>query len=314
MRNTLNLPNILTKWQIPKINGMKLFSLFMEAKRYHALLILLAIMLFTFQGVGMFYKYLGILIISPREQRVIKEETTISRIVSKEPSEAYKSIMDRNLFGSTDKTLADKSVKAAETPPISSLIELKGTVAGDAKVGFAIMEEKAKKKQVLVKVGNTIAGATVLKIMRDKVIVKYMDKEETLKRSGSSESAILPPGKENAGGSVPAGSQASGSVTLNREEIASSMKDMGNMLSQAQVRPYFSAGVPDGFMVSSIRQGSIFQKMGLMDGDVIQGLNSRKVQSADDMMELYNSLRSGTGMSLSVKRGAKQESMSYSFK
>ena len=175
MRNTLNLPNILTKWQTPKINGMKIPSIFMEAKRYHTLLILLAILLFTFQGVGIFYKYLGILIISPKEQRVIKEETAISMVVSKEPSEAYKSIMDRNLFGSTDKTLADKSVKAAETPPISSLIELKGTVAGDAKVGFAIMEEKAKKKQVLVKVGNTIAGATVLKIMRDKVIVKYMD-------------------------------------------------------------------------------------------------------------------------------------------
>jgi general secretion pathway protein C len=314
MRKKVNLPNILTKWQIPKINAMKIPSFFMEAKRYQALLILLAIMLFTFQAVGIFYKYLGILIISPKEQRVVKEEAAIFKVVVKEPSDAYKLIMDRNLFGSTDKTLADKSAKTAETPPITSLIELKGTVAGDTKFGFAIMEEKAKKKQVLVKVGNTIAGATVLKIMRDKVIVKYMDKEETLKRAGSAESAILPPGKESAGGSAPAGSQANGSVTLSREEINSSMKDMGNMLSQAQVRPYFSAGVPDGFMVSSIRQGSIFQKMGLLDGDIIQGLNNRKVQSADDMMELYNNLRSGAGMSLSVKRGGKQESMNYTFK
>ena len=295
--------------RIPKIDGIKIPPFFMEAKRYQTLLIILVIVLFAFQSVGIFYKYLGILIISPKEQRVFKEETAISRIITKEPSEVYKAIMDRNLFGSTDKTLADKSTKGLEAPPITSVIELRGTVAGDAKVGFAIMEEKAKKKQVLVKVGNTIAGATILKIMRDKVIVKYMDKEETLKRSGSAESPIIPPGSGGA-----AGSPANGSITLSRDEITSSMKDMAQMLSQAQVRPYFSAGVPDGFMISNVRQGSIFQKLGLVDGDIIQGLNNKKVQSADDMMELYNNLRSGPGMSLSFKRGIKQENINYTFK
>jgi len=85
-------------------------------------------------------------------------------------------------------------------------------------------------------------------------------------------------------------------------------------LRQAQVRPYFSGGIPDGFMVSNIRQGGIYQKMGLIDGDILQGINNRKMQSADDMVMLYNTLKSGSQMSIKIKRQGKEEILNYDFK
>ena len=80
------------------------------------------------------------------------------KLLSKEPAEAFKAILDRNLFGSTDKAVGDKTAMAQETPPLSSLLELRGTVAGEGKSGFAVITEKGKNKQVLVKIGNQIAG------------------------------------------------------------------------------------------------------------------------------------------------------------
>ena len=77
------------------------------------------------------------------------------------------------------------------------------------------------------------------------------------------------------------------------------------MLSQAQIRPYFNAGVPDGFMVSNIRPGSLYQKMGIADGDIIQEVNNRKIQTADDVMGLLNTIKSGAAMSLTIKRRGK---------
>ena len=85
------------------------------------------------------------------------------------------------------------------------------------------------------------------------------------------------------------------------------------MLSQAQIRPFFSDGTPDGFMVNQIRQGSIFQKMGLQDGDIIQNLDDRKVQTGDDMVTLFNTLKSAPNMNLTVKRSGRQEKINYVF-
>ncbi|PIP06712.1 MAG: hypothetical protein COX51_08150, partial [Syntrophobacteraceae bacterium CG23_combo_of_CG06-09_8_20_14_all_50_8] len=80
---------------------------------------------------------------------------------------------------------------------------------------------------------------------------------------------------------------------LDINDVSASLKDMGAMLSQAQVRPYYSAGVPDGFMVANIKPGSIYEKMGLSEGDIIQGADDRRLITADDMMALYNSMKSG---------------------
>ena len=79
---------------------------------------------------------------------------------------------------------------------------------------------------------------------------------------------------------------------MNRSELNASLKDIGQMLSQAQIRPFFNAGTPDGFQVNQIRQGSIFQKMGIQEGDIIQNLDDRKVQTGDDMVTLFNTLKS----------------------
>ncbi len=88
---------------------------------------------------------------------------------------------------------------------------------------------------------------------------------------------------------------------------------MGSLLRQAQVRPYFNAGVPDGFLISNIRPGSLYQRMGIIDGDIIQEVNNRPIQTADDMMGLLNTLKSGSGMSLTIKRRGKQETLNYQF-
>lgn len=313
MRNSVNLRSIFAKWQLPSVSTAKVAAYLKEEKLYKPVLILLLISLFAFQITGIFYKSVGIIMLSEKEERVREDEVPAPIMVARESFDAYKQIVERNLFGSTDKTLADKQAKVAEAPPLSSLLELRGTVAGDDKFGFAIIEEKAKNKQFLVKIGNAVAGATLLRVMRDQVVMNYQDKEETLKRTGSMEAPVISPARGAASASTAAAATGGDTIKISRSEIMQSMRDMGQMLSQAQIRPYFVAGVPDGFMVSNIREGSIFKRMGLSEGDIIQGLNQKKMQGADDMLELYNSLRAASTMSLSIKRGGRQETINYNF-
>jgi general secretion pathway protein C len=274
--------------------------------------VILAVMaVFIYQGVGIFYKTLALQLIRMRPAPAVEIKAPAAAVAAREPVEAYRVIPERNLFGTTTKAVADKQTAAAPQQDIALLFEVKGTVAGEGKYGFAIIEEKGTKKQRLVKVGDVVSGAKVIRIKRNAIDVLVEEQERTLKMAEMKEAPIFPP---TAPAAPPGPSPQSGAIVLNRSELQEAMADMGSMLSQAQVRPYFNAGVPDGFIVTSIRPGSLYQKMGIANGDIIQEVNNRKIQTADDLSGLLNTLKSTNDISLVVKRGGSPKAMNYQFR
>jgi len=278
--------------------------------RRTVILVVMAIMLF--QVTGIFYKILTLQLMRTRPAPAAAEKGQATAVPIREPADAYRIITERNLFGTTTKAVMDKP--AAEAPQqknIALLIDLKGTIAGETKYGFAIIEEKASKKQRLVKAGDLIEGAKVVRINRSTIDLLVGDQEQTLKMSEMNEGPILPPMQ---GMPPPAAAPApAGTIVISRSEVDAGLQDMGSLLRQAQIRPYFNAGVPSGFLISNIRSGSIYRKMGVMDGDIIQKVNNKPIQTADDMTGLLGTLKSGSGLSLTIQRRGKQETMNYQF-
>jgi type II secretion system protein C len=273
--------------------------------------ILTVMAIIIYQGVGIFYQTLTLQLIRMRPAPAA-ESVQAAAVPIREPADAYRVIPERNLFDTTTKTAGDKQVVAVQQD-IALAIDLRGTIAGGAKYGFAVVEEKGTQKQRLVKAGDIVAGAKVVRITRNAVDFLVGNQERTLKIAETKEAPILPPSQGGTASTGPPLPPPSGSVVINRSEIGESLKDMGSLLRQAQIRPYFNAGVPDGFIINSIRRGSLYQKMGIVNGDIIQEVNSRKIQTADDITGLLNAMRSGSSLSLTVKRGGKQEMLNYQF-
>ena len=275
--------------------------------------VILAVMaVFIFQGVGIFYKTLALQLIRMKPAPAVEIKAPAAAVATREPVDAYRVIPERNLFGTTTKAVADKQTAAAPQQDIALLFDVKGTVAGEGKYGFAIIEEKGTRKQRLVKAGDVVAGAKVIRIKRNAVDVLVEGQERTLKMAEMKEAPILPLPPEAA---APTGlPPLPGTLILNRSELQDAMQDMGSMLSQAQIRPYFNAGVPDGFIVTSIRPGSLYQKMGIANGDIIQEVNRRAIRTADDLSGLLNILKASNDLSLVVKRGGNPTTMNYQFR
>ncbi|MCX5832078.1 MAG: PDZ domain-containing protein [Deltaproteobacteria bacterium] len=283
-------------------------------EKYHYLLVLLAITAITYALVGVGYDLLSFkLLKSGITPRPAVEEAASLNTSKKEPADAYTVIPQRNLFGSTEKAAANKNYGAAapaEGLYLATVLEVKGTVAGTGKDGFAIIEEKGKNKQLLYKVGNVVAGAKVVKITRNAVTFLVGDKERVLKMADTNQAPLLPP---RPSGPPAAGSLSAAPMVVTRSEVDASLKDMGTMLSQAQIRPYYADGVPDGFMVTNIKPGSIYERIGLTEGDIVQGTNDRRLVTADDMTALYNSMKAGSSLTLKIKRGGQQQNIQYVF-
>jgi general secretion pathway protein C len=275
--------------------------------RKTAIFVIMAVILY--QLTGIFYKVLTLQLIRMRPSPAEEMARTVAAPI-REPANAYRVIPERNLFRTTIEATASRQAEAVPQQDVALPIDLKGTVAGGPRYGFAVIEEKGTRKQRLIKVGDVIAGAKVVRIRRNAIDLLVNDRKSTLEMLEANKEPILPPSKSVAAAPAPV---SSGTTVVSRDLLQDAMANMGNILSQAQIRPYFNAGVPDGFIVNSIRPGSLYQKMGIAGGDIIQEVNGRKIRTVDDVMGLLNTIKSGSSLSLGIKRRGKPEVLNYQF-
>jgi general secretion pathway protein C len=273
-------------------------------------LILLTAILFV--GVDLFY---GVLVsrindVQPKHELVYSKSRTSD--FEKSSEEFYRIITKRNLFGSVDQAGPvdkGKEEEFKDVEPTSLKISLLGTVSGDRNTGYAVIEESAGKKQGLFKVGDSIQDAVVERIRRGEVILKIGGKYEklTMDEAAQTRAAGL---KDDAG---PATETAS-TIPVSRDMVEGSLSNINQLLTQVRVRPHFSDGLPDGLAVSHIRPDSIFAQLGLKNGDVVKGVDGKEIKSPNDIFRFYNSLKSGSAISVDVLRRGQLQTLRYSFR
>jgi len=88
---------------------------------------------------------------------------------------------------------------------------------------------------------------------------------------------------------------------------------MGEILRQASMAPNKGPdGSIQGFKFLSIKPGSVFEKLGFKNGDVIKGVNGEPVNSAAKALELYNVLKSdASSVNIDINSGGKDNSFNY---
>ena len=275
-----------------------------------AFIILIAITILSYETVDFFYKVVSL---SAVNQSAAIKNTASSKFItdsaSRSPLQNYSVITERNLFLSTLKAISDKQLDGGvfgSSQEVTSF-DLKGTVAGGSSFGFIVIEERGKNKQRLYRLGDMIGSARLIKITRNTAIIKSGDREITLKIKETPEGSLL------SRSQAPQASIPSSGMALSKSEINEKLRDLKTILTQAVVRPYFEAGTQEGLIVSDIKPDSLYQKLGLQNGDIIIDVNSKRMQTADDALQMVNIMQSGGSIAMSLKRNGKVETINYSF-
>jgi len=98
------------------------------------------------------------------------------------------------------------------------------------------------------------------------------------------------------------------SYRVSRDDLNRATANLNSLASEARI-------VPDkqenGFKIFSIRPGSIWQKIGVQNGDVIKSINGIELSSPDKALEAYGRLRNANKISLDIVRRGKRETMEY---
>ncbi len=291
-------------------------------KYYYIIFDIIAIAVIIYIGVDTFYRVVRTELIPVDITGIgsgdisVDKQADISRLID------YQTIIDRNLFSKVSGVPAKNAdIDSQDLQSTSLKITLVGTIYSNDQNSAAVIEDKVKKTQGLYREGDSILNAVVKSISAGSVVLRVGDHDEvlTMDKPKSSETAIAPAGSVQIGSVsaqaalAPTAAITERKISIKREDIDKSFENINDLISQATIQPHYTDGEADGLTVTGIKPGSIFRKMGLRNGDIVKGVNANEIKTAEDLISMYNDLKSDSNVSLQIIRRGQERNLNYSF-
>jgi general secretion pathway protein C len=227
-------------------------------------------------------------------------------------------ILDRNLFGA--KLTGDTQVVVEVTdPPLVATklpLQLLGTAAAtQVERSRAAILDKKTKKHMVVAVHDRLEGharVSVTAIERTRVVLDNAGRPEELvlhedgpkrpakRNKKSARQARRTPRKPNP-------------KTLNDrlEKISGDDGEgISRILASARIVPHYEDGKMQGMKVNAIKAESVFEKIGLQDGDIITEVNGIVIDRVDATSAIFEEFAEADTIETAVLRGGETLTMS----
>lgn len=232
------------------------------------------------------------------------------------PASYYASINSRDIFNSTK----PEPEKPPEPPkPTELKLKLWGVAVHTDGSSFCIIEDLTTHKQDLFRIKDKVAGNTTVKQVEwDRVILDRDGQDEILELAG-------PQGGPLPAHGVPAAAPAAqgplnphiqqvneSQYNIDRSEVDSALDNMNQLFTQIRAVPHFEGGKSTGFRLFAIRQNSLFDQIGLRNGDIIQSINGTDLTDPARALALFQELRNERQISLTYLRNKETKTVTYS--
>ena len=287
-----------------------------SVQRISTLANLVLIAMVAYIGVGLCYQWIGLKIQpkAPIDEAMVPSDNqgrTESRPVS-----FYQPVVDRDLFKTRKAVAARPQAKPVDLEGLEETqlnLKLWGTVSGDIKTAYAVIEDLQKREQNLYRVGDSVQDATVKMILREKVVLTVAGRDEVLameemSQAGSTTARPALPAAQTPR-PFPNAPPREQRISIQRSMIDESLQDVNKLMSEIAIRPH-----EEGLSLSNIKPNSVFRRMGLRNGDILLGINGKEIRSVEDAMQLYDGLRSASEVQVQLKRRGQERSISYNIR
>src|SRR5579875_2225176 len=101
---------------------------------------------------------------------------------------------------------------------------------------------------------------------------------------------------------------------VSRAKLNYDLNNLGSLITQIRAEPNLENGSTRGFRLSQIQPGSVFEQIGLENGDIITGAQDREVRDAIGAMALVSALRNSPSISLNIIRNGTPLKIDYTIR
>jgi general secretion pathway protein C len=223
----------------------------------------------------------------------------------------YTAIFERNLFGS--EPISDA---AAATPGARDELLLRGT-ADFAGRGYAVLEDADSGKQGIFEVGETVFDGPKLVAVEPRTATILRGNRRVVLEITEAER-----GPESAGTDAGAPADAAAGIrqvgdnryVVDRGEVDHSIENLSQVVTQMRAVPYLKDGKSVGFRVFNIRAGSLFERMGLKNGDIIQAVNGSELDDPSRALALLDEVQTSDEIRIDLLRDDRPNTLTYSIR
>lgn len=213
---------------------------------------------------------------------------------------AIKSIGEKKIFGELGRVAAP----AQPTPTISRApmaLKLVGTyVSPRPRESYAIIEHTQRGEQDVFGVQDSIFDdARLVSVGVDKVMVE---------RDGEQKELTLIEGSSDSGGGDTEGGSR---VIVAESDVDEALSNLPVLLTQVRAVPYFKNGQAVGLRLFAIKSGSLFEKIGLQNGDVLQSINGNQLGDFSQALKLFERLKAERALKVVLERNRTPMTFNY---
>lgn len=98
---------------------------------------------------------------------------------------------------------------------------------------------------------------------------------------------------------------------ISSAEVDQELNNFPRLLNQARVVPFMQNGIISGFQIKLIEKGSLYDRMGFINKDIIQDVNGEFLDTPEKAMKLLSALRNEREISVSILRNGVLKTLNY---
>lgn len=257
----------------------------------------------------------------PSNERIAQEESSSETSPTRRSSAQrarssswYKRpIVKRNMF---DPDAVGAEVVSSESEGISSLpVKLIATVVTNPpqfSTALIVGEDRGDEPESYSVGDKLLSDAEILEIHWRKVVVLNDGRKEDILMDSK--------GVEPAKGASSSSSDDDDGIQKESDDqyvvpqsvVDNALEDLDKLASQVRVRPHRdSDGNVDGYRLSAIRRGTLLDKLGIKNGDIVHEVNGYPLNSSSGAMTAFQSLQSESSFQFDISRRNNRRTIKY---
>lgn len=274
--------------------------------------------------------YLGKMLEVKKSIGVLKSEGTSMNLDTVKNREDYEVIVQRNIFDSSETGETAEAGTAEDTAYIPGGEAIKTSLSVKVLAVLVIGEGKDKRSSATIdSSGVDVYGVGDEKTFSPGVkLVQIKPDRIEFVRNGRLEYAelIQEMGEDIFGLPKPMGGTttaakvsqtaetitkvAEGKFTIDQHEIENAVQNLDKLYTEIRAVPNFQEGRVAGMKILSVKPGSVFAKLGLKRGDILQRINGLELDVRKGF-EIFSQLKDQKSLTLDLVRGGSNQTVEY---
>ena len=236
----------------------------------------------------------------------------------------YSMIIRRNIFNSAAADSQDsmdsgqysgEDYESGSAPHTTLNLKLMRTLIWGA-VRLAVIQLSPSEEKSF-RLNDQVSGAKIVEIDRNRVALLNNGRLEILEvgyegkpAPGGVVGQFVP--RDPSSSAIEDVSFTGDGAMISKRYMEGQLKNMNQLLTQVRAVPNMDgAGNTNGFKLFAIQKGSVFEKIGLTNNDVVEKVNGVDLNSAEKGLELFQALRNESNFNVDIMRGNQKMTLRY---